>query len=197
MNNNEAVPREAVVGRITGSESPSSGNRSGQFDGLVRNHYPELMRHVYRRVRSWAEADDIVQETYTNLAGARTSRTINNIRAYLFKMAGNLAHDWNRKRLVRNTFAREELLRVPTVAPSAEDICEGREQLECLLRQIDNLPQQCRIALMLVRHEGLSIDEAAAHLGIKPKSVRALISRAMKYLLATVPLESFTTRGKP
>jgi DNA-directed RNA polymerase specialized sigma24 family protein len=48
-----------------------------------------------------------------------------------------------------------------------------------------------------VRHEGLSIDEAAAHLGIKPKSVRALISRAMKYLLATVPQESFTTRGKP
>ncbi len=65
------------------------------------------------------------------------------------------------------------------------------------MRQIDTLPQQCRTALMLVRGEGLSVEEAAAMLGIRPKSVRGHIARAMKYLLATVPPESLTTRGKP
>jgi RNA polymerase sigma factor (sigma-70 family) len=196
MNTNEAVPREAIS-RITGSESPGGGDRSSQFDGLVRNHYPELVRHVYRRVGSWDDANDIVQETYTKLAGAPTATSaISNIRAYLFQMARNLAHDWRDKRLVRSTFVREERLRAPTVALSAEDICEGREQLERLLRQIDKLPDQSRRALLLVRHEGLSINEAAECLGIQPQSVRHLLKRAMKHLLATVPQESAVTRGK-
>jgi RNA polymerase sigma factor (sigma-70 family) len=196
MSTDEAVSREAI-NRVTESESPRIDEQSTQFEGLLRNHHSELVRHVYSHVHSWPDAKDIVQQTYFNLFRARGLSAIRHLRAYLFKTAGNLAHDWNRKRLVREAYAREEPLRAPMQAMSPEEICLGREELECLLRQIDTLPQQCRAALLLVRYQGLSFEEAGLQLGIKPKSVRRLCQRAMDYLLETVSQESLTPRGRP
>jgi RNA polymerase sigma factor (sigma-70 family) len=172
------------------------------LDGLVRNHHPELRKHVYRHVGSWADADDIVQQTYVNffnkgLLGKRGPKVIDNVRAYLFKMAGNLAHDWVRKRRVRDTFAEDELLRTLEVAHSTEEVCESRDEFAVLLTRIEELPPQCRRALLLYRHEGLSLEEVGKELGIQPKSVHALISRAMKYLLQAVSEESIRSgRGR-
>jgi len=175
-----------TVGSLMGRESLCDERLVG-LDGLFRNHHLELVRHVYQRVHSWSDAHEIVQQTYFNLVCSRGRSAVTNVRAYLFKMAANLAYDWNRKRVVRDSFAREAVLRAVSQEVSAEEICEHREELEHLLEQVDNLPQQCRTALLLVRHEGMSIEEAATRMEIKPKSVRVLLSRAMKYLLATVP----------
>jgi RNA polymerase sigma factor (sigma-70 family) len=165
------------------------------LDGLVRNHHPELRKHVYRHVGSWADADDIVQQTYVNFF-RKGPKVIDNVRAYLFKMAGNLAHDWVRRRRVRDTFAADELLRTLEVARSPEEVCESRDEFAALWTRIEELPPQCRRALLLYRHEGLSLEEVGKELGIQPKSVHALISRAMKYLLQTVSEENLRSGGR-
>ena len=182
-----------------GKDLPSpdciQGEITSRVDGLMRIHQPELRKHVYRRVGSWADADDIVQQTYINLWRARGVNAVDNIRAYLYRIAGNLSQDWVRKRRVRESFAREEVLRTLASARSAEEICESRDDFAELLRRIDDLPQQCRMALLLYRHEGLSLAEVAQRLGIQPKSVHALIARAMKYLMEAAPQERSDRRG--
>jgi RNA polymerase sigma factor (sigma-70 family) len=192
MSTDELPPAEGALDR------PSSGHQREEtlpVDGLVRDHHPELRKHVYKRVRSWADAEDIVQQTYINLWQVPRLSAVENVRAYLYKIAGNLAQDWLRKRRVRESFAQEELLRALATARSAEEICESRDDFAELLKRIDDLPQQCRMALLLYRHEGLSLQEVAERLGIQPKSVHALIARAMKYLLETGPQEHGLRRG--
>jgi RNA polymerase sigma factor (sigma-70 family) len=176
---------------LTPAPSPSGGGGySAQLAALVRLHHSELVRHVYQHIHSWPDAGDIVQQIYENILRTPGLATVTNARAYLFRSASNLAKDWQRKKRVRDAYVSEEPLRAPTLAISAGEACESRQALEFLLQKIDTLPHQCRMALLLVRVEELSIEEAAARLGIKPKSVRSLLARALKHLLATVTLEN-------
>jgi RNA polymerase sigma-70 factor (ECF subfamily) len=185
MSTNEAAASQVAIPLTPDLTSICSDARSTELAGLVRSHHPELVRHVYQYVRSWSDALDIVQQIYLNFLRTPGLSGVTNVRAYLFRAAGNLAIDWNRKTRVRDAYAREEPLRTPTLALSAEQTCQNRQDLEYLSRQIDALPPRCRTALLLVRGEGLSVEEAAKRLGIKPKSVRGHIARAMKCLGAT------------
>ena len=51
------------------------------------------------------------------------------------------------------------------------------------------LPPKTKMALLMVRQEGLSYEEVASKLGIKTHSARRLVERAMEYLLEAVPQE--------
>lgn len=77
------------------------------------------------------------------------------------------------------------------VADSADAVLTRREALERLAR----LDDRHREALLLVAWDGLSNDQAAAVLGIKPATFRRRISRARAALLAPSPSE--TTDPEP
>ncbi len=196
MSTKQALPTEAAS-RVTASDSPLSGDRVSAFDGLVRSAHPELRKHIYQRVGSWDDADDIVQETYFNLMRARGVSAVSNVRSYLFKMAANLAHDWHRQRRVRESIYRQESERAPAVTRSTEDVCLSQDEFEYLLERLDDLPQKCRTALLLYRCEGLSLEEVGERLGIQKRSVLPLIARATKFLLDAVSPESLSPRSKP
>jgi RNA polymerase sigma-19 factor, ECF subfamily len=196
MSSNEAVSEGGASPATLEAEPRRREDRSRQFDDLVRNHHLELVRHVNRRVHSWSDAKDIVQQIWLNLFRSTGLSNITNLRAYLFKAARNSARDWNEKILVRQVYADEQPLRGPELEPSAEEVCEHRQDLECLLQQIGSLPPQCRMTLLLVRCEGLTLDEAAVRLGVKPESVKKSLQRAMKHLATAVPLGSLGPRGK-
>jgi RNA polymerase sigma factor (sigma-70 family) len=196
MSTKQALPPEAVS-RMTPSNSLQSSERFSAFDGLVQSAHTELRQHVYRRIGSWEDADDIVQETYFNLLRARGISAVSNVRSYLFKMAANLALDWHRQRRVRESVYRQESQRAPAVTRSTEDICLSEDEHKHLLERLDDLPKKCRTALLLYRCEGLSLEEVGARLGIQKRSVLPLIARATKYLLDAVSQERLSPRGKP
>ena len=60
-------------------------------------HYEELKVFVRRRVRCPAMAADIVQETYVRAVTAKTPPRVDNPRAFLYRVAGNLAIDHLRR----------------------------------------------------------------------------------------------------
>lgn len=165
------------------------------FEGLIRSHQPELRNYAYRCVGSWADADDIVQEIYLRFIGTRRIAVVGNERAYLFKMVGNLARDWMRSRRIRDSYAQDAVARELEVAHSAEHICASEDELSYVCARIADLPPQCRKAILLYRHEGLTLEEVGQRLGIKPRSVHKLISRAMEYLLEAVPEKDSGPRG--
>jgi RNA polymerase sigma factor (sigma-70 family) len=196
MSSNEVVS-DAAAGRVISDEDTPSRDRVNGLNGLVRLHHLELVTHVNRRIHSLSDAKDIVQQLWFNLFRSNALSGVTNLRAYLYKAAGNSARDWNDKKRVRQAYADEQAVAPPDVEPSAEEICEHRQELEYLLRQIDRLPRQYRMAILLVRCEGLSLEEAAVRLGVKPGSVKKSLQRAMKQLATAVPLGSLTPRGKP
>src|SRR3546814_9917082 len=85
------------------------GKRGGSFGSMtdgaakpllaaIETHYGELTAFVRRKARCPALAADIVQETYVRLASGSTPASIANPRAFLYRVASNLAVDHLRDR---------------------------------------------------------------------------------------------------
>jgi RNA polymerase sigma-70 factor (ECF subfamily) len=181
---------------LLGSKPPRGDIRHTELGQLLRQHNGELVNYVYSWVHSRADAADIVQEAYIRFFRLGDRNAVSHLRAFLFKVARNVATDFIRKRIVREAFAEEEPLRASGEAPSTEHIWVAKEELEVLQRAIETLPPRTRMALMLVREDGLSYEELGARLGIKTHSARRLVERAMEYLLEAVSERSINPGGK-
>lgn len=148
---------------------------------LVRSHHGELVTHVRGRLRSGNDAEDVVQETWIRAgrvmdAQARGGPLIGNIRALLFRIAGNLSIDHLRRRKVR---AHLEAGSIDT--PGARNIASGealaearileREREAAFADALRRLPPRARKVLVLSRVEGWTYPRIAAHLGVSLRTV--------------------------
>ena len=59
----------------------------------VLKHYEELRAFIRRKVGCPATAADLLQETYLRVATANAGASIENQRAYVYRVAGNLVTD--------------------------------------------------------------------------------------------------------
>jgi RNA polymerase sigma factor (sigma-70 family) len=119
------------------------------------------------------------------------------LRGFLYQTAKNIAADWLRRRIVREAFIDDSLRRghqENVLTP--ERICLAQEEVEALERGFELLPPRTRMALILIKEDGLSYEEVGARLGIKTHSARRLIERAMEFLLEAVTQERLITRRK-
>ncbi len=146
---------------------------------------------------SLADAKDIVQEVWVNVLAARALDKITNIRAYLFKAARNTARNWRAKTHVRQAYlARERPVAIENYVGPLEHTTQHGQEFEELLRRLGRLSPKAQSALLLIRGEGLTMEEAARELGMTPKAVQKLTERAIRQLMETVPLLSLGSRGK-
>jgi RNA polymerase sigma factor (sigma-70 family) len=188
------------MARLMSSDDPGPGNGNSVATGadqsavpsraeserLFREHNDALLSYAYARVRSWADAKDVVQEAYVKVFNLGKGQPISHLRAYLYKTVRNCATDWMRQRNVREKFADLEYFHLDKQTASAEHSWLLRDEIQ---RALDLLPPKCRLAMVLVNIRGLSYEEAAECMQIKPLSVRRLLERAMDYLIDSVQSE--------
>ncbi|MEN3939628.1 RNA polymerase sigma factor, partial [Staphylococcus shinii] len=60
-------------------------------------HYAEVVDFLSRRTGSRDSAQDCAQETYLKLVNAELPDALNSIKAYVFRVASNVAMDWHRR----------------------------------------------------------------------------------------------------
>lgn len=150
---------------------------------LMQQHCQELTRFLMRRGTSLDDADEIIQETFIRYAECREAAVIVNPRAWLFKIAGNLAVDYQRRcaqRLPHETDAAL-LHGLPDDAPSLESVCHAQQRLDLLYQLLQELPENCRRAFYLNRVEGLTYLEIAAELGVSESMVGKYLVQAMRH----------------
>jgi RNA polymerase sigma factor (sigma-70 family) len=175
--------------RLSSPEPSKKHERHVELEKLLSQHNDALVNYVYSWVRSRADARDIVQEAYCRIFRLDEPHIISHLRAYLYKTAKNITTDWIRQRIVREAYVEEAPLRAPQETPSPERIWLAREDLETLQRGIEALPPKTKMALLMVRQDGLSYEEVGHRLGIKTHSARRLVERAMEYLLEAMERE--------
>jgi len=176
---------------------PANDRRHAELEELIRQHNEALVNYIYSWVHCRADARDIAQEAFVKIFSLGDPNVINHLRGFLYRTAKNIAADWIRKRIVREAFADEAPLRGDqddTLTP--EHIWLAREQLAAVQRAIELLPARTRMALHMIREDGLSYEEVGAKLGIQTHSARRLIERATEFLLAEVSKERLTPRAR-
>ena len=109
-----------------------------------------------------------------------------NLRAMAFRIAVNLAIDYQRKTTVRNRHAANEdfesiteSVSCPTSQP--DKILIGQERLKTLQKALNELPAITRTVFLLHGSEGLTYSEIALQLGISKSLVNKLLTQAMRY----------------
>lgn len=154
-----------------------------QLLSLLVAHYEELSGYLTRRFGSAGTASDTLHDIYIRLQRLQTVPELDNPRAYLFRVANNVALDRLRvarraeRRLAPGDLAAEQ----PSAAPTADVAMEQRERLRLLARAIAELPPRCREAFLMHKIDGLSHSQVAERLGISRSMVEKHVMKALAH----------------
>lgn len=152
---------------------------------FLAQRYGDLKRRLTRVLGSDDLAGDALQDTWLRLRRMEDQGPILNPRAYLLRMAVNIA--LNNLRSQSRAVPRSEvdaLLEVADPAPGPEQTAQARSEMKALLEIIAHMPQRRRDVLLMVRWEGLPQKEVAARLGMTLPAVEHELKRAQDYCAA-------------
>lgn len=181
----DAVREDAELVRL------AARGDSAAWRTLTTVHSVPLYRYAWRIVGERDAAEDVVQETFLRLwRHADRWRPDAPVRAWLYRVAGNVARDMLRSR--RDVVELEA--DKPDPAPSVVDQVVADRRAAQVRALVDQLPERQRHALILCRWEGLSMAEAATVMDCTAEAVEALLSRGRRALRAG--LEAMVLEGQ-
>jgi len=163
------------------------------FDRLYELLSPRLCRFCLRLVpRRW-EAQDLFQETFLRLHRARGAFVPgSNVIPWAFAIARSVSLDRRRYRRRRpedlgSAKDAAELERPATGdGHNPEGTARARDLFELIGNELATLSEGNRLAFVLLREEGLSVDEAAAVLGTTKDAVKQRAHRASEQIRAAL-----------
>ncbi len=144
---------------------------------LFERYADELFAFASRRLPE-TDAEDVLQEIFKRaLVSASTFRGSGSLRSWLYAIARHTLLERWRDRIDPRSF-----LEIVDLGPSPESLVLRGEQSERLVWALERLPDEQAIVLELHRADGLSHEEVAAVLGIRPATSRKRLQRAIQAL---------------
>lgn len=160
------------------------------FRAIMQTHNRRLYRLARGIVRDDAEAEDVVQESYvrafTHLADFRGDSSL---ATWLSRITINEALGRLRARRPHIDLATFEVQRTPAeiiqfpLASNADDpeqTMAQRQLLHLVEQATDKLPEVYRIVFITRVIEGMSVEETAEILGLRPETVKTRLHRARR-----------------
>lgn len=150
---------------------------------LLESHRDELLGFLLNRVSCPDIAADILQDAYFRLTQFESHGKINNPRAFLYKVVGNLAIDHLRKTNREQTrhADEDELLNHADATPSLERQLYSQQQLAHLKQAVSELPPRCREVFILHKFKHHPYSQIMRELGISENTVLKHIVKAMEH----------------
>jgi len=140
-----------------------------------------LVRFLIQRTRDPALAEDIAQETWLRIDHTGAVSAVHNPKAYLFRIASNLAIDYlriqNRRKLSPGEI--EATLQVADEEPTPEQTAIERSELRLMADAIAGLPERQRRILLMSRLEKQPHSAIASHFDVSTRTVELELKRAL------------------
>jgi RNA polymerase sigma-70 factor, ECF subfamily len=150
------------------AREPAGEPATPTFEAVYAEHAATVARWAARLGGPSADVEDITQEVFVVV-----NRRLNEFRGqsrmstWLFGITAKVAANERRRRKLRPASGDGSLAQL-----------EKRERRVLFHRALDRLSERHRRALVLFELEELSVDEVAAHMGLRPGNVRVLLHRA-------------------
>ena len=158
---------------------PDAPTLEAQFEGLFQAHYTPILNYLYRLVGNGGVAEDLAQEAFTRAWKSRAQwPAIQNLRAWLYRIATNAAHDHMRRERLLSwlpLLGNEPGLLAPH---SEEESFESERMRQALLK----LKPEYRVPLVLFTCQELTVLEIADTLAISTDAVKQRLVRARQQL---------------
>jgi RNA polymerase sigma-70 factor (ECF subfamily) len=150
---------------------------------FYQQQHQALISFLRFRLGSAQEAHDVAQETYERLLSNGKTWCINNPRAFVFRVANNLAIDHLRQRKVRgdDEVGDFDSAEIVSSALSPEEQLDNELMVALARTFIAELPPKCRSAFLHYKFEEREYSDIANVLGVSESMVRKYVLRAMAY----------------
>src|SRR4051812_48395516 len=147
------------------------------FHELYESYSRDVYRFALYLSGDPALADDITSETFIRAWSSPEPVRLATVKAYLFTIARNL---WlmERRRRTRRPGLDELKETLPETGQSALRQVEVKDELDGVLRALQEFPEIDRAALLMRANEGLPYEEIALALGLPVATVKVKIHRA-------------------
>jgi RNA polymerase sigma-70 factor (ECF subfamily) len=147
----------------------------------MQKYGQELVTMLWRILGNEQDVCDAYQETFLQLAHYEGGQKPNYIKAYIFRVANNVAISMLRRRIVeRNTLSRP-LATIKSVSSPAKEL-DSRYLQEILRGYIAQLPEHLRNVITLRDLAELSYPQISKILGISPATARVYRCKAIQLL---------------
>jgi len=156
------------------------------FGALYDALAPRLFAYLLRQTRSRTRAEDLVQQTFLQIHRARGSFLQGaEVTPWAFAIARRLLVD-SIRRGRREVLTDGDAPGDEPMAPDApaDELVQAQQTADRLARGLARLPENQRVAFELLKHEGLSVAEAAGALGITATALKLRAHRAYEALRA-------------
>jgi RNA polymerase sigma-70 factor (ECF subfamily) len=164
---------------------------------IVRRYNQRLFRAARAILRNDAEAEDVVQAGYVRaFTSLKSFRAESQFATWLTRIVMNEALGRLRRRkpttdldqIEREQPTSAQIIQFPFLqTPSDPETAMSRQETRALLEHaVDTLPEDFRVVFVLRDVEGLSIEETATQLMIKPETVNTRLFRARRLLRSEI-----------
>jgi len=164
---------------------PLSPERQLQVEQLFEKAYTDysnaIFRHCYFRVFDRERGKDLMQETFMRTwTYLCDDKTVDNMRAFLYRIANNLIIDYIRKKKESSLDALQE----KGFEPGYDAVAEMQRNVDesTIIANLGHLEKEYRDALVMRYIDGLTPAEIAEILGESANTISVRLHRGLKQL---------------
>jgi RNA polymerase sigma factor (sigma-70 family) len=155
----------------------------GDFSALYRTTLAPLRRYLTRLLGNASEAQDVAHDAYLRVYPSVADNSARQPAALLYTAARRLAINKLKRRSI-SPVARDAYIPEMSASgePGVEEQVIAKQELSILEEAISQLPEGCRIVLLMCKIEQLSHKEISERLSIAVSTVEKQHARALRLL---------------
>ena len=171
--------RNSTIPNIGLPEPMTASQTTRNTRAVIAHCVDDLHQYLRARLNCEQDAQDIAQEACLKMLQFRYAASVENPRAYLYRIACNLLSQHYRRR--RLAISEMEVDLLPSAQPAMEEQTITRFRQRQVERAVAELSLKCRIAMTLRWREGLRVDEIAKHMDLSRGMVKKYLASGMAH----------------
>lgn len=154
------------------------------FADEVHAHDSQLKAYLRSAYPTVGDVDDVIQESYLRVWKAQTMGPIRSAKAFLFRIARNIAVDLLRRRQASPFSPIGDLARLAVIedGPGVAETIGIQEKIALLTEALETLPPRRREIVICCKLQGLSYRDAARKFGLSEKTIAEHVYRGAQCL---------------
>ena len=158
-----------------------AGGNESAFRELVERHVDRAYALALRILRNGADAEDVVQDTLLKIWSHRGTWQTGRAKfsTWLYRVVTNRCLDMRRR---PKTEGMEEAPEMVDAQPDALTTLQRHETSDLLAQEMERLPDQQRVALILSYYDDLSNAQIAEVMDTTVQAVESLLKRGRQHL---------------
>ncbi|WP_417625085.1 RNA polymerase sigma factor [Paremcibacter congregatus] len=144
----------------------------------------EMQGFLMKRLRSAEDTDDILQEIYLRIEKFTGEEDIMNSRAFVYRIANNLAIDRMRQRTRHRNHhsdGEDTCAEIAAPLPPADQIIYDRSRLKFLQEALGKLSEKQRACFILHRCDKMTYKEVGQKVGLSESMAKKHVIKALAH----------------